>query len=52
VVVFANALNAIDSSFPIWHLLSHYQPDIILWIKVMAIVVFLKGIAKKVIDEK
>lgn len=39
-------LMTVMDKLPIWRLLSIYQPDIILWIKIMAILVFLKGIAK------
>jgi len=39
-------LLTVTNKLQIWHLLSLYQPDLILWIKVIAIVVFLKGIAK------
>lgn len=31
---------------PIWHVLTSYQPDLILWMKIMAIVVFLKGVVE------
>ncbi|WP_170848286.1 serine hydrolase domain-containing protein [Lentibacillus halodurans] len=39
-------LLTVTDILPIWHVLSLYQPDIILWVKFMAIAVFLKGIAE------
>ncbi|WP_163528067.1 serine hydrolase domain-containing protein [Halobacillus ihumii] len=36
-------LMTITEVVPVWHVLTIYQPDLIIWLKIVAIVVFLKG---------